>query len=90
MPTHTAVLFYENSELFTAAKAGALCTGDVLLFVCLFVRLSVVCLQPETRAATGARAGHPDHGCPRCFLPVKNLTSPVKFMLVTGAYSWRR
>jgi len=31
--------------------------------------------------------GHPGHGCPRCFLPVRNFTL-VKFMLAAGAYSW--
>jgi len=74
---------------------GEICAiGGSLLVVAVSFCLSVsssVCLFPETRpaAAAGTRSGHTDCGCPRCSLPVRKTSLPVRCMLEAGTYSWR-
>ena len=72
----------------------------VCLFVCLFVkprgkmfvRYSFVRLSPSVAAERaqryGAAAAKFTNDVTDVFSPLKNFT-PVKFMLVAGAYSWR-
>jgi len=76
----TCVLTLNCSVLSLHHKVGVLHNGDVHLFV--FVRLKGMLLL--------AHAGHTHHGVPYVYSSMKifTLPSPVKFMLVVGAYSW--